>query len=170
MADVEPTVQAEPIDDLALADLADRYVHDTVGWRAGAIRLLPQLLARLKQQDDELLSNVSIDGVRQTWRQLAASRDERISRLSYWSVICQDLDRCEHGRHEGDVCDGCGGASHGNPALETEVVDFRCDDFTVPRQIGFTIDGAPIVVPDRAHKSDPAEWHAERGQAVDGRT
>lgn len=28
-------------------------------------------------------------------------------------MLVADLDRCEHGRHEGDVCSGCGGPSHG---------------------------------------------------------
>jgi hypothetical protein len=32
------------------------------------------------------------------------------------ATFCSDLDRCEHGRHRGDVCGGCrGGVSLGNP-------------------------------------------------------
>ena len=49
-----------------------------------------------------------------------------------------DLDRCEHGRHEGDVCTfpngGCGGVSHGNPHMDEH------------RVIGYMLDGRPIIV------------------------
>jgi hypothetical protein len=54
--------------------------------------------------------------------------------------ILADLDRCEHGRHEGDDCTftgGCGGPSKGNPLMRED------------RTIGFGLDGHPITVPLR---------------------
>lgn len=58
------------------------------------------------------------------------SMREEHQELSKWKKMVLDLDRCPHGRHEGDVCagwrgpgrfdGGCrGGWSLGNPALET---------------------------------------------------
>ncbi|MGI5408688.1 hypothetical protein ACQEV9_18080 [Streptomyces chartreusis] len=60
--------------------------------------------------------------------------------------ILSDLDRCQHGRHEGDPCADCGGPSHGNP-------------YAGPgRVIGHSVYGAPIVLPTRDRKTDPAAW------------
>lgn len=47
--------------------------------------------------------------------------EHRLHRLSAAADLLSDLDRCEHGRHRGDVCggvSGCNGPSHGNPFLE----------------------------------------------------
>lgn len=55
---------------------------------------------------------------------------EELASLNKWKTIVNDLDRCPHGRHEGDTCagwrgpgrydGGCrGGVSLGNPAMET---------------------------------------------------
>src|SRR6266536_3282851 len=33
-----------------------------------------------------------------------------------------NLDRCEHGRHVGDICSGCDGPSHGNPHADADGV------------------------------------------------
>lgn len=63
--------------------------------------------------------------------------------------LLADLDRCEHGRHEGDVCsgiNGCNGPSQGNPHIRTGDV------------IGYTIERQPIVMPKRGHRHDPAAW------------
>jgi hypothetical protein len=63
--------------------------------------------------------------------------------------ILTDLDRCQHGRHQGDACgpaDACTGTSAGNPHLRPGAV------------IGYSLRGDPIVMPDRDHKHDPAAW------------
>lgn len=69
-----------------------------------------------------------------------------------------DLDRCPHGRHEGDACagwrggddlfdGGCmGGFSLGNPYL------------TAGQPIGFDISGRSYVMPPRGERHDPAAW------------
>jgi hypothetical protein len=64
-------------------------------------------------------------------------------------AILTDLDRCQHGRHQGDPCgpaDACTGTSAGNPHLPTGMV------------IGYGLRGDEIVMPDRDHKHDPAAW------------
>ncbi len=73
-----------------------------------------------------------------------------------WRSLMLDLDRCEHGRHEGDVCFGCGGPSLGNPLMGSQ--DGRAAYEVVPRQIGFTISGTPIVVPERGEMHLPDAW------------
>lgn len=63
--------------------------------------------------------------------------------------ILTDLDRCRHGRHEGDSCgpaDDCNGTSAGNPWLRPGMV------------IGHDRRGDSIVMPDRDHKHDPKAW------------
>lgn len=63
--------------------------------------------------------------------------------------ILTDLDRCQHGRHQGDPCgpaDDCTGTSAGNPHLRSGQV------------IGYGLRGDQIVMPDRDHKHDPAAW------------
>lgn len=73
-----------------------------------------------------------------------------------WAALAADLDRCQHGRHQGDPCgpDGeCQGTSAGNPHLR-------------PGQtIGYGLRGDRIVMPDRDHKHNPAAWRqaAPRG-------
>lgn len=66
--------------------------------------------------------------------------------------ILTDLDRCRHGRHEGDPCgpaDECNGTSAGNPWLRPGMV------------IGHGLRGDEIVMPDRDHKHDPKAWRAQ---------
>ncbi|WP_405925455.1 hypothetical protein [Streptomyces sp. NBC_00035] len=60
--------------------------------------------------------------------------------------ILADLDRCRHGRHEGDRCDSCGGLSTGNPNLGPG------------RTLGYGVYGSPIVLPTRDRKTNPAAW------------
>jgi hypothetical protein len=65
--------------------------------------------------------------------------------------VLTDLDRCQHGRHQGDPCgpaDACTGTSAGNPHLRPGSV------------IGYGLYGDPIVMPDRDHKHDPKAWRA----------
>lgn len=53
-------------------------------------------------------------------------------------TLLSDLDRCEHGRHFGDVCGGergCNGPSKGNPFIRPG------------QRIGSTLSAHPIVVP-----------------------
>lgn len=63
-----------------------------------------------------------------------------------WAALAADLDRCQHGRHQGDACGSCGGTSHGNPNLKTGQV------------IGYGLGGDHIVMPAREDKHDPAAW------------
>jgi hypothetical protein len=70
-----------------------------------------------------------------------------------WAALAADLDRCQHGRHQGDPCgpaDACTGTSAGNPHLRPGQV------------IGYGLRGDHIVMPDRDHKHDPAAWRAQR--------
>lgn len=63
-----------------------------------------------------------------------------------WAALIADFDRCQHGRHAGDTCADCGGTSIGNARFE-------------PGQpVAYDRHGHDIVVPDRAHKHDPAAW------------
>ncbi|MEU6365726.1 hypothetical protein ABZ876_08215 [Streptomyces sp. NPDC046931] len=68
-----------------------------------------------------------------------------------WASLVADLDRCQHGRHQGDPCGpagACTGTSAGNPNLRPGQV------------IGYGLRGDQIVMPDREHKHDPAAWRA----------
>jgi len=69
-----------------------------------------------------------------------------------------DLDRCTHGRHEGDACagwrgpgpqdGGCqGGFSLGNPYLPAP-----------GGRIGTTMYGKPIIIPERGDRHLPEAW------------
>jgi len=63
--------------------------------------------------------------------------------------ILSDLDRCEHGRHEGDECYGCGGPSKGNPVVREWNTEHGTD-----RIVGYGIagDNRPIRLPRRGEK------------------
>lgn len=66
-----------------------------------------------------------------------------------FAQMVSDLDRCPHGRHEGDVCGGptgCNGPSVGNIKAGTV--------------IGYTISGVPYVMPERGQRHDPDAWLA----------
>lgn len=93
-------------------------------------------------------TSVSEGGVwrRLTWKEIALDAQEKVTALGRWQALCMDLDRCEHGRHEGDICDGCGGPSHGNYDIDDE------------KAIGHDIGGNVIRVPPRGPKNDPADW------------
>ena len=67
-----------------------------------------------------------------------------------WAALVADLDRCMHGRHQGDDCGSCDGPSKGNHHLRPGTV------------IGYGLRGDHIVMPDRDHKHDPAAWRRER--------
>lgn len=64
---------------------------------------------------------------------------EQLHRLQAAAVLLSDMDRCEHGRHLGDVCggaSGCNGPSRGNSFL------------TTGQRIGTSLHGGAYVVPD----------------------
>jgi hypothetical protein len=113
-----------------------------------------------------ILSNVSVNGERQTWRWLYEQEHAYRIAESFMAGIARDLDRCEHGRHEGDVCSSCGGPSKGNPLWDVDSVRL-IDRFaesattsTVPgRLIGFGLDGVPICVPERGADRSPESWY-----------
>ncbi|MFI2761413.1 hypothetical protein ACH5A3_21465 [Streptomyces echinatus] len=65
-----------------------------------------------------------------------------------WAALAADLDRCMHGRHQGDACGDCGGTSTGNHHIRPGTV------------IGYGLRGDRIVMPDRDHKLEPAAWRA----------
>ncbi|MGW0312051.1 hypothetical protein [Streptomyces flavidovirens] len=74
-----------------------------------------------------------------------ASADSR--RDSALASVLIGLDRCVHGRHEGDDCgDTCGYRSQGNPHLRPGSV------------IGYGMRGDQIVMPSRDDKHNPAAW------------
>ncbi|MEV6854708.1 hypothetical protein AB0M89_12975 [Streptomyces microflavus] len=77
---------------------------------------------------------------------------------SDWAYLVWDLDRCQHGRHQGDACgpdDDCNGTSAGNPHLRPGAV------------IGYDMRRNPIVMPDRDHKHDPTAWRPSRTAVTD---
>jgi len=66
-----------------------------------------------------------------------------------WAALVADLDRCQHGRHQGDPCgpaDACTGTSEGNPHLRSGT------------RIGYGLRGDWIIMPLRDDKHDPAAW------------
>lgn len=70
-------------------------------------------------------------------------------------AVLDDLDRCEHGRHKGDVCGGAGGCN--GPSLGNPIAANR-NWPSEPGQIGFDIARRPIVVPERERTRDPDAW------------
>lgn len=87
------------------------------------------------------------------WLRAAADRitgdRERIARMGAFERLVSDLDRCEHGRHEGDACQCPGGVSLGG-VLPTGSV------------IGHTIHATHvIVVPPRGDRHRPEAWIAD---------
>lgn len=64
--------------------------------------------------------------------------------------ILLDLDRCIHGRHQGDACFYCPeGQSQGNPHLITGQV------------IGYSLYGQRYMMPTRGHLNEPEAWVAK---------
>ncbi|QGZ53304.1 hypothetical protein GPZ77_34300 (plasmid) [Streptomyces sp. QHH-9511] len=65
-----------------------------------------------------------------------------------WAGLIGDFDRCEHGRHEGDVCGTtCGTRSQGNPHMQPGTV------------IGYSLRKGRIVMPHREDKYNLAAWY-----------
>lgn len=79
----------------------------------------------------------------------AATGDRDTEKLA---AVLADLDRCQHGRHQGDPCgpaDACTGTSAGNPYIRPGQV------------IGYGLRGDQIAMPDRDHKHDPKAWRVQ---------
>lgn len=93
----------------------------------------------------------------QTWQQIAAERAGRIAELERWRTMVADLDRNEHGRHEGDADVGDPtGVSQGNPLLPAGTV------------LGYSLGGSwQYVMPERGQRHRIEAWRrqAERPQA-----
>lgn len=75
-----------------------------------------------------------------TWQEAYERERDRGYALGDLVTLLLDLDRCEHGRHEGDHCSACKGPSHGNPRVNPD------------RIIGYTLDAKPIRVPKRGEE------------------
>lgn len=71
-----------------------------------------------------------------------------LRRLRAFAAMVSDLDRSEHGRHEGDVESGAvDGVSQGNPNLPTGAV------------LGYSLDGTyEYVMPPRDKRWEPEAW------------
>ena len=82
-----------------------------------------------------------------------AAAPEHTDATCPWAGLIGDLDRCEHGRHEGDACGGsCGYESKGNPHMQPGQV------------IGYSLRRGPIAMPHRDDKYTPGAWYQqERG-------
>lgn len=114
--------------------------------------------------DALLFTGWEVNGERETWQQRSERMEERAHRAEALAQVLSDLDRCEHGRHEGDVCSGCGGPSKGNPVVRlADAYETRPGgtlsplDSTPKRTIGFDLSANPIVVPER-NTHDPDAW------------
>ena len=64
-------------------------------------------------------------------------------------LMVSDLDRCEHGRHQGDACYGCGAESAGNVNVQEG------------EPIGHAVRGARYVMPARGERHRPSAWLGE---------
>lgn len=98
------------------------------------------------------LSNISIDGEPQTWQQMYEREKAERLRLEGYTLMLSDLDRNEHGRHEGDgdTYDPSG-RSHGNPHLKTGDV------------VGYSIHGSwKYVVPEPRQRGKLDAWRVPR--------
>lgn len=94
------------------------------------------------------LSNITINGERQTWRQLYERERAKRIELEGYAIMLADLDRNEHGRHEGyaDVYDPSG-MSRGNPHLSTGDV------------LGYSLHGQyRYVVPEPRRRGQLDAW------------
>lgn len=91
-------------------------------------------------------SGWTINGEPKTWREMFELEQAKRFAADEWHVLVSDLDRCEHGRHEGDDCSGCGGPSVGNPMLPAGTV------------LGHDLSGNAYIVPERKEKHTIANW------------
>lgn len=103
------------------------------------------------QPDSDIYSNVTVDGTRLTWKELADHVGEQYTKADAFARIIHDLSRNEHGRHEGDV-DG-NSPSLGNPHLPVGTV------------FGYSIGGSyEYVVPPHEDAHKPEAWRRRKVQ------
>lgn len=123
-------------------DLLERMeIEGAQSFSAGELVELANLIAA----QDPNLSNITINGERQTWEQMYQREHTERLRLQAYQTMLTDLDRCEHGRHQGDVCGNC--PSEGNPHLKTGDV------------IGYSLGGSwKYVVPEPRLRGDIHHW------------
>ena len=149
----------------ALATLTDEYgprgVADALGtlypgsvpFREHSVQLngfLWRLAVALGMVDPEQEDSVDLDPERVVSQSVAAIAELRRDgpQLRQWAIMVADLDRSEHGRHEGDVQSGSPtGVSEGNPHLPTGA------------RLGYSLDGTyAYVMPERGRRHDPEAW------------
>lgn len=106
---------------------------------------------KLNPPIDDVYSDTSVfdsetgDMRRLTWRELADERRKEVNRLSRFATMVGDLDRNEHGRHEGDV-DG-NDVSDGNPHIRPG------------ETFAYSLHGAvEYRMPERGQRHDPDAW------------
>lgn len=101
------------------------------------------------------LSNISINGERQTWQQLYERERAKVLELGPYRIMLSDLSRNENGRHEGDGDFGDpSGMSQGNPHLKTGDV------------IGYSLGGSwKYVVPEPRRRHDLHAWRVRTAEA-----
>lgn len=134
----------------AFGDQAEA-VWENVAREALEAATSPAVTDRGEDEDTSGLSNLEVGGRRLTWREATEHHRDVTVRQGALLNVLHDLDRCQHGRHEGDDCSGCGGPSRGNPCADNR-------GLYAVRQIGYTLAGTPICVPERGHTQDPDAW------------
>ncbi|RBO72825.1 hypothetical protein [Microbacterium sp. H6] len=163
--------QGEPSehrDRIALAEFIDKALDGDAGYGVGEF-LAGGILSFLSERtalhaafepqgepSDAHLSNVSIDGVQQSWKQLYEREHEQHLALQGYRRMLSDLDRNASGRHEGDYdshATGNGGISAGNPHLTTGQI------------IGYDIGGREYVVPEPRDRGTLSAWVRAAGEA-----
>lgn len=116
-----------------------------------------EFLQWLNEQDevetftkDDVYSNVTLDGVRLTWKENSERLSEQLLKLQPYALMLSDLDRNSNGRHEGDI-DGYtdSGVSEGNPHLKEGQV------------IGYNISGHPYIVPPAGQRGKLDSWRMD---------
>lgn len=98
----------------------------------------------------------TVNGEPESWRQRAERAQVELDRTRALAEILTDLDRCEHGRHEGDDCTFPDGGCAGKIAGARSMGNAYAERGT--RRIGTFMDGTPIVVPAKA-TNNPQAWH-----------
>lgn len=99
-------------------------------------------------ENDEILSNMSIGDKRLTWREKCEHLEAENRRLQGFATIVADLSRNRSGRHEGDSdFNDPTGISQGNPHL------------AVGQVFGYGIHGYTAYArPARHEEGDPGAW------------
>ncbi len=103
---------------------------------------------RIEWAEDQLMSTMWRGDRYLTWKEAYELRLEDTLELKARNVILDDLDRCQHGRHEKDNCGTCDrtGGNKGNPRLAED------------RIIGYDIRGNPYRVPETGTWEPAEKW------------